>query len=227
MYDFEYDPEDYEFGPDEYSEEYEIKVREIILEAINKKIKQTVDSLAVEKEANEDLRNKNQELQRKIHTLETEWKKTLENALKEKEIEVQRKLFMDLAVGDSVYVVDAKCSRTKCEKCNGTGKHEVEILGKKTTAKCPFCSGGNKERYEYFPREDSICGIKFNLWKRPDGWGKNIRADLDKNVTLEFCLAKRDSWNKRDSFYFTLEDCQKACDQMNQDRQEKEKQLEG
>lgn len=209
-----YDEEEYYVNPEDYLEQYEVEVREIILKAMNDKIKKTIEELKTERENNKKLEERNQELRTKLYNIEKQSKQQLEVALKEKELETHRKLSTGFAVNDIVYYIKSKSTSTKCEKCNGKGKVEIEVLDKKTEVKCPHCSYGTIYHYTYYPEKDTISSIKFWV-RRKDNYDKRSPGILHEKWDIDMWLDRYDNSIRRDNLYKSLEECQKACDEKN------------
>lgn len=209
MYDY-FEDEPY-YNPEDFLEEYETEIREVILNAVNKKIKDTIEGLTLEKSKNEILTKEVGELKSTLRNIERLHKEELDKALKENTKEVERKLSCGFAPYDVVYYVESESKTTKCEKCGGGGKVAVEVLGKNTKVDCPHCSYGRVYHYTYYPVQDVVSSVYFNYH----------RADRDKRngeVVLnveEIYLDKNDSSMSQGNLYKTLEECQLKCDELN------------
>lgn len=209
MYDY-FEDEPY-YNPEDFLEEYETEIREVILNAVNKKIKDTIEGLTLEKSKNEILTKEVGELKSTLRNIERLHKEELDKALKENTKEVERKLSCGFAPYDVVYYVESESKTTKCEKCGGGGKVAVEVLGKNTKVDCPHCSYGRVYHYTYYPVQDVVSSVYFNYH----------RADRDKRngeVVLnvkEIYLDKNGSSMSQGNLYKTLEECQLKCDELN------------
>lgn len=209
MYDY-FEDEPY-YNPEDFLEEYETEIREVILNAVNKKIKDTIEGLTLEKSKNEILTKEVGELKSTLRNIERLHKEELDKALKENTKEVERKLSCGFAPYDVVYYVERESKTTKCEKCGGGGKVAVEVLGKNTKVDCPHCSYGRVYHYTYYPVQDVVSSVYFNYH----------RADRDKRngeVVLnveKIYLDKNDSSMSQGNLYKTLEECQLKCDELN------------
>ena len=60
-----YDEEEYYVNPEDYLEQYEVEVREIILKAMNDKIKKTIEELKTERENNKKIRREKSRIKNK------------------------------------------------------------------------------------------------------------------------------------------------------------------
>lgn len=194
------------YSPDEFLEKYELKLREIMFEAVNAKIKSSLEELKQLKAECEDL----QECKRK-HSDD------MKSKLKEKEIEVFQQIF-GFCVNEDVYIVACDKISVKCEKCSGTGHVETEVLGKIVTIKCPFCDYGNNNTYFYYPKKAKVKAIR--LWAtRNDSWDKK-KPGIIKGHNVEIYLDKNDFPTSPDKIFRTEEDCQAVCDQKNAEEAE-------
>jgi len=207
-----YDDEPYPYyDPEEFLEEYEVSLREVITKAVNDKIKKTIDDLETIKIENKGLQDKNRDLNYKINSIENQNKKDLEAALKVKEKEVERRLNVGFAVNDNVYYIKSKSNSTKCSKCNGTGKTEVEVLGKLTKVSCPHCNNGNIYTYTYSPAKDTISSFRYYI-SREEYRNKTSKSKIS---SLEINLDDYDHSTTADNLYKTLEECQVECNKKN------------
>jgi hypothetical protein len=209
MYNY-YEDEPY-YNPEDFLEEYETEIRDIILNAVNKKIKETIDGLTLEKSKNEVLTKEVGELKSKIRSSERIYKEELDKALKEKEIETTRRLTFELAPHDTVYYVKSKSTDHKCEKCNGKGKVKIEVLGKNTEVSCPHCSYGSNTTHFYYPEKDTITTVAFNIYRK-DRNNKNSGSEMSEG---KIWLEHYDYEKKVSDLFKTLEECQQKCDELN------------
>lgn len=208
-----YEDEPY-YNPEDFLEEYEVSLREIITKAVNDKIKKTIDALEVEKSKNEVLTKEISELKGKLRSADKLHKEELDKALKENSKEIKRKLSCGFAPYDVVYYVKSNSTTTKCEKCDGKGKVTVEVLGKNTKVDCPHCRYGRNYHYAYYPVQDVVSSVYFN-YHRED---RNKRdGELVLNVEKIY-LDKYDSSMSQESLYRTLEECQKRCNELNNEQ---------
>jgi hypothetical protein len=209
MYDY-YEDEPY-YNPEDFLEEYEVNLREIITKAVNDKIRKTIDELTLVKSQNEILTKEKNELKNQNRNIERVHKEELDKALKENTKEVERKLSCGFIPYDVIYYVKSDSKITKCEKCDGKGKVTVEVLGKNTKVDCPHCSYGNIYHYNYYPVQDIVSSVYFN-YHRID------RNKRDGELVLKvekIYLDKYDSSMSQESIYRTLEECQLRCDELN------------
>ena len=206
-----------EYNPEDFLEDYEVNLREVITKAVNDKIKTTIESLNNLKIENEALKMANSESRRKLNSLESQHKKDLERHIKETENEVERKFCGGFAINDDVYYLDHKTENSKCEKCGGIGKVELEVLGKLTKVNCPHCNYGTIHNRTYFPKKDKISYVKFSISRRNYG-------DTKPNsiVThIEYGLDGKENLASAEGLYKTLDECQVYCDKKNTETSDK------
>lgn len=206
MYDYEdyYEPNEYEMIINEFKDKMQ--------EVLKGEIKVYYDNI---KKDNIELKEQNKKLSGVNYKLINEHKKELESALEEKELEVQRKLGLGFAVNDTVYYIDSKCTTTKCEKCNGEGKVEIEVLGKKTKVNCPHCSYGKVYNYYYLSKEDIVRSLEFWVSREDRYYNNYTGGVLKEDWDIKIWLDKLDNYKRREDLYKTLEECQKNCDEEN------------
>ena len=204
-----YDEDDREpyYNQEDFLEEYEINLRDIITKAVNDKIKNTIEKLQSLEDENKSLSKEVGELRRNAYSTERLHKEQLEKALKEKELEVQKKLSSGFIPHDKVWYIETKAKQTKCEQCNGNYNVEVEVLGKMTKASCPHCSYGNITTYTYSVKQDTVSSIYYNYHREDRNKNHGIILNVDK-IYLDRYDGQKDS----KSLYKTLEDVQTECD---------------
>jgi hypothetical protein len=211
MYD-DYEPEYY--NPEDFLEEYEVSLREVIAKAVNTKIKNSLEKLEEYKEKYEKQSDEIRDLKRQINVANTDYEKKLKEALRENRKEIQKELSTGFAVNDSVWYIDSKSTMHTCDKCNGNYNIEVEVLGKKTNVKCPHCDYGRVYTHEYFPKEDTISSLQFYI-SRTDRNNKNSEVILKTDWGIKVWLDKLDSDMKTESLYKSYEECLKVCEEKN------------
>ncbi len=206
--------EDYyeEINPEDFLEEYEVQIRDILQQAISNKYQNMISELQQNTNKINELTQMNKKLTQENYVAETNFASRLNMALKEKEKEVERRLCLGWIVGEKVWSIKSKSNTVVCKKCNGAYKIEAEILGKKTFVNCPHCSYGNVTIYEYFPAEDTITSIRYWVSKETKDRISNAVIKWDVEIWLE----KRDGNLKPESLYKTKEECQVACDKANE-----------
>jgi hypothetical protein len=211
-----YDEDDREpwYNPEDFLEEYEVNLREIIAKAVNDKIKNTIEKLQIVEDENKELRNQVGELKRNTYNAERLHKDQLEKALKEKELEVQRSLSCGFIPHDKVYYIESTAKNTKCEQCNGNYKMEIEILGKKTKVHCPHCSYGNITTYTYSVKQDTVSSIYYNYHREDRNKKFGIVLNVDK-----IYLDKYDGQKSLTNLFKTLEEAQVECDKRNANKE--------
>jgi len=206
--------EDYGFEGYAEPSEFDLKINEIINAEVTTRIEQTVKDLEIYKEENDKLGKKLLDAKCKLAKVENDYKKQLEQALIEKELEVHRQLGLGFAVNDIVYYIDNTTTSTKCEKCGGKGNVKVDVLGREAEVRCPHCSYGKILHYNYFPKKDIVRSIKFWM-SRKDKYNYNVPGELKEDWDIEIWLDDKDDDIKRKNLYKTLEDCQVACNEKN------------
>jgi len=207
------DFDDYDYERYEPPSEFMTKIDELVKEEVVNNIKSKIEDLnsyiTQEKELRETLRiTKNQ-----LRDLENKHKIELQQALKDKEIEVQRKLGVGFAVNDTVYYIETERSYTKCDKCNGKYEMKVEVLGKETNVRCPHCSCGQVMHCKYYPKQDIISSIKFYISRKEWRNNKSL-GELTEDKNIEMYLEKSEGYKNRGSLYHTEEECQAVIDKM-------------
>ena len=198
-----YDEDDREpyYNQEDFLEEYEINLRDIITKAVNDKIKNTIEKLQSVEDKNNRLSKEISELKRNIYSTERLHKEQLDKALKEKELEIQKKLSSGFTPHDKVWYIESKAKQTKCEQCNGNYNVEVEVLGKMTKASCPHCSYGNITTYTYSVKQDTVSSIYYNYHREDRNKNHGIILNVDK-IYLDRYDGQKDS----KSLYRTLEE---------------------
>jgi uncharacterized small protein (DUF1192 family) len=204
----------YEDAPYCEPSEFDIKINELIHEELKSRIGFTLDELEREKAKNKPLSEEISRLKTELHRTKTEYDKSLKEALREKELEVNRKFGLGFTVNDVVYYVNGECTRTKCEKCGGIGKVEVKVLGKAVKVECPYCEYGNVEHWHYTPQKDTINSMRFWI-SRKDSWD-NKSTGIAREGNIEIYLNKKEHSMKTSSLYKALEECQAECDTKNE-----------
>lgn len=203
---YEYDDYEQYYNPEDFLEDYEVQLRDLITDAVNKKIQKTVEELKIEKENRVQLEEKLRELKNNIYNSDRVHKEQLEKALMEKQKAVEEKLSCGFVPHDTVWYVKSDSKRLICPKCNGQYKIKVEVLGKDKEVDCPHCSYGSIYQYTYYPARDIVSSIYFNFHRKNSG----IELYVDK-----IYLDKSDfSW-KPDELYKSEEECQLKCDRLN------------
>jgi uncharacterized Zn-finger protein len=211
MYDYYEEPEYY--NPEDFLEEHEVTLREIMVNAVNKKIKNTIDDLTKEKTDNESLRKEISSLRSKLHNLEYSQKQQNEQTFKEGYKEAERKLGLGFSVNDKVWYMTSKRNESICPKCNGNYKIKVDILGKEQEVNCPHCSYGKITKYTYLPKSDIVRSINYSI-SRVNYNSRLSPAEL-KEEWVKVWLDSSDYEKKLADVYLSEEDCKKACDEEN------------
>lgn len=210
-----YYEEDYYYNPEDFLEQYEVEIRDVLVEAVNKKIKKTVDEL---EESKEEIKNLQKTLDEKVAIIrdyDREYKIKLDKTLQENNKENERKLGGGYAPNDIVWIVGNKRTETKCPKCNGDYKMKVDVLGKETEVRCPYCSYGNIVTYEYYPEEKTISSIELNYRRKEYGWANSGIVLYINKIHLDKCEYSKNS----EDVYKTLEECQIECNKENEEQE--------
>jgi len=212
MYDYEDEPY---YNPEDFLEQHETEIRDILTKAVNVKIKDTVDELVAAKSMIEQITKERNEFRSKNYNMERVHKEELEKSLKEKELEVTRRLTCGFAPYDTVYYIKSKSTDHKCEKCKGKGKVKIEVLGKETEVNCPHCSYGSNTTYFYYPEKDTVTTVGFSIYRK-DRNNRNSGSEMSEGkIYLEHCEYEK----KTSDLYHTLEECQDVCDKKNNKKQ--------
>ena len=199
------------FDPEDFLESYEVKIREIMNEAVNVKIKSQLEELEQLKIDFKKVQEDYYKTRRELSEVNRQHELKMKQVVKDTEFEAQRKLGLDFAVGDTAYFVKNNSTSKKCDKCNN-GKVDIEVLGVKTTATCPFCTYGRIHTSNYQPQSGVINSIKFCISKA-DGPRKLPGVVHDQNT--EYYLGRLDRAFRRSNIYKTLVECQAVCDAEN------------
>lgn len=212
MYDYGDDYEQY-YNPEDFLEEYEVQLRDLIVNATNNKIKNTIEELKSEKENNKKLEQELKELRSNLHNTNRIHKEQLDKALIEKQKEVEEKLSCGFVPHDTVWYIKSKSTQTVCEKCNGQYKIKVDVLGKEKEVDCPYCSYGKVTHFTYYPVKDIVSSI-YIYFNRIDKNKKNSGIQLN---VKEIYLDKYDYTMNINNLYKTEEECQTECDKKNKE----------
>ena len=199
------------YNPEDFLENYEVKIREIMTEAANVKIKSQLEELEKLKADNKQLQESYYTARRELSQINRETEQKIKQVIAETTLEVERTLGLDFAVGDTVYFTANDSKKRKCEKCN-SGKVDVEVLGVKTTVSCPFCSYGSIVTPHYQPKSGVINSIKFYI-STPGDYKRRPGVVHDGNT--EYYIDRVDRTFNRSKLYKTLEECQAVCDMDN------------
>ena len=124
-----YDCEPY-YNPEDFLEDYEVQLRDLMTGAVNKKIQKTVEELKIEKENNVQLEEKLREAKKNIYNAERVYKEQLKKALIEKQKETEEKLSCGFVPHDTVWYIKSDAKSLVCKKCNGQYKIKTKVLDK-------------------------------------------------------------------------------------------------
>ena len=105
--------------------------------------------------------------------------------------EVRKEVFGPFTIGQKVFVVKTKNSRTPCQECKGTRKITCTLSTKEeVTVECPKCRGrGELDNYTKHPEENIIKSISADTYRNNVGQRETITSikyymewnDLKKN----------------------------------------------
>lgn len=191
----------YDYDEQNYKEDYEQEILEIIEKVVAEKVEQGTKAFMKEKEQiqkntekkvelNNTIRNlgtENSKLEKKVYHLEME----ILNAEKAKKEEIE-KIKIDFGndylktivgewkEGDKAYFIDERDTNTDCPNCHGTGKTTAELSnGQKAKITCNFCGGSKwlricEQRLNYHCVED--MGVYLNRGKPYLGFRNHYRS---------------------------------------------------
>ena len=172
-----YDDYDYEQEPnypevEEIIEEAEDKFKEFLY----KQYKEQYDSLERQKELLDQIKSdlNKRESDLNIREGELNHRANLLSKREETQFEVFKKRWFDsLGIkwtpGDRGYIYQIIEKKDTCPVCDGKGKIEVEIKGKKYTTRCPKCDGYNPKvivDYNYVIKKVEISEVYYTVRKR-------------------------------------------------------------
>jgi len=138
----------------EPTDEFSVKLHELINGEVKGKIKETVEEL-------ESLKSEyilqSQELSKVRNDLRlasVNHDKELKQAAKV----AQREYWFDCAVGDKVFILNKNIKTKKCERCDGKGEVKTIIDYVEVKAECPICGTYSKRQKLYFTEYSIIEG---------------------------------------------------------------------
>ena len=239
-----YDDYDYEQEPnypevEEIIEEAEDKFKEFLY----KQYKEQYDSIERQKELlyqmKADLNKREGDLN--IRERELDHRANLLSKSEETQYEIFKKrwfcsLGIDWTPGDRGYIYQIVEKKDTCPVCDGSGKVEVEIKGKKYTTKCPKCQGYNPNivvDYDYVIKKVEISEVYYTVRKRRIPSEGDIVEKLtytysnEPHTYMTVKIVSNDDiiFNKSpENVYHTEEDCIKAAkDEVEKRRRELKK----
>lgn len=213
-----------EYREDDYVEEYELKIREIMIQAVNSKIKESLEDLSQLRVDFAKLKKDYDNAKHQINRINKEKEEEIKCTIQETEISVERRLGLDFTVGDTVFRAKSEGNSTKCPHCKD-GVVIVNVLGIDKKVSCPFCDYGKITTYKWSPKSSTIRSIKFYMTS-PDSWTK--RQGVVKDENTEYNLNNSDSTFHRSNLFKTEEECRLVCDEMNKIEKERaDKRLKG
>ena len=194
--------EEDEFYEDyELTDEFSIKINELITGEVKSQIKETVEEL---ESINHEYSLQSIELsviRNEMRVLNASHEKELKQAVKI----AQREYWFDCAVGDKIFILDSKNRTKKCDKCGNTQKVKVVIDSVEVDAECPIC-GTYEKRHKMQYAEYSIV----------EGVVERLQIELTKDHKWVH-LWIRDKEYKYEIAYYkifkTKEECQVAYDE--------------
>jgi len=135
-------------------------------------------------------------------------------------MDAYRRSLFGVGSGDKVYVVGNKGEYKKCEYCGGTHKIMVKVLDTDKIVECPKCDyhGNILTGREYFPKTYIVKYASIQVLTDESAYIKVSAVENDgtkrEYETTDFVLypSKADRYNAH--CYYSLEDCKKACEEM-------------
>lgn len=227
-----YDDCDYE-NESNYPEVEEVieEAEEKFKEFLYKQYKEQYDSIERQKELLDqikaDLNKREGDLN--IRERELNHRETLLSKSEETQFEIFKKRWFDsLGInwtpGDRGYIYQIVEKKETCPVCEGKGKVEVEIKGKKYTTKCPKCEGYNPKvtiDYSYEIKKVEISEVYYTVRKRRIPSEGDIVEKLTYTysnephtyMTVKIVSNGDTIFNKSpENVYQTEEDCIKAAE---------------
>ena len=206
----EFDYEDYyeQSELEELREEYLKKAEELF----NKDLKKIVEQTKEVYNFQNNLIQREKEIEDKERALEDK-ERALYNQLR-------KELGLDLDIGQIVYIVKVNEKKYICTHCGGKGRINIEKDGIVYKAECPHCYYGSMVERKYETVNRQIEGISYRFYVSRD---RKIREKFDYETDY-IALTYESRTYKRKEIYLTLEEAQKACDELNQKEQERIKQ---
>ena len=227
-----WEPEYYECEPnypevEEIIEEAEDKFKEFLY----RQYKEQYDSIERQKELIDQMKvelNK-RESDLNIRERELDHRANLLSKSEETQFEIFKKrwfdnLGIDWTPGDRGYIYQIVEKKDTCPVCDGKGKVEVEIKGKKYTTKCPKCEGYNPKvivDYDYVIKKVEISEVYYTVRKRriPSKGDVVERLTYTYSNEPQTCMTIKTVSNGDAIFnklpenvYSTEEDCIKAAE---------------
>lgn len=227
-----YDEYDYENEPnypevEEAVEEAEEKFKKFLY----KQYKEQYDSIERQKELiaqiKTDLNKRESDLN--IRERELDHRANILSKSEETQYEIFKNRWFDSlgigwTTGDRGYIYQITEKKETCPICEGKGKVELEIKGKKYTTRCPVCEGYNPKvtvDYSYEIKKVEICEIYYTVRKRRipsegDVVENSTYTDSDEphtDMTVKIISNGDVIFNKSpENVYSTEEDCIKAAE---------------
>lgn len=226
-----------DFWDDDYSE-YELFMNELkntLKGQIKKEVTDEINDLKKELAELKDYKDNFQKYNTEMEDLKNKLK-SAEESVEKRAKEIRLKDVLEL-IEKPVYLIDYKYEYTvdKCDKCDEDRMiHFNSPSGKEYIETCPYC---NKHRTVHFPIEGRLLSVgnkKYEAYENYEMQGIRLEYVIPKYY-LDKCLD-----NKADEFYYevsrvydgkdftkcneyelnrmyyrNLEDCQKACDFIN------------
>jgi hypothetical protein len=191
--------------------EFSVAINQLIDDEVAKRNKELSEQNAYLLSNKEIIEKQLSDLRFFKHGAEYDFKKTLEEAVKQAEIDTVKKITGGFVIGQHIWAVRQVGEDSLCPNCHGQKKYDVIIpdgTNRTSSISCPDCRGWGKiTTYSSQPEQAKIYEI--NIVNDNHGWKmKGIRSAKKWNETgnvemeLSGCFA-------------TLEECQAACDQAN------------
>lgn len=192
---------------DEFYEEYEltdefsVKINELITGEVKNQIKQTVEELESLKRGYGLQSQELSSLRAWIRSSKADHEKEIKQSVKI----AQREYWFDCAVGDKIFILDKKARIEKCERCGGSNHVVVIIDSVEVKAECPVCGTYEKRQKmshtEYSIVEGTVERLQVELTDR-NKWVRLWIRDKEYKYELE-----------HDKIFRTKEECQVAHDE--------------
>jgi hypothetical protein len=194
--------EDNEFYEDyELTDEFSVKINELITGEVKSQIKKTVEEL---ESINHEYSLQSIELsviRNEMRVLNASHEKELKEAVKI----AQREYWFDCAVGDKVFILDKKTRTKKCERCGGSNHVSVIADSVEVKAECPVCGTYEKRQKMQYTEYSIVEGIVERLQIELTKDHKWVHLWIrDKEYKYELAY---------DKIFRTKEECQATLDE--------------
>ncbi len=212
-----YQNETYEFQGDEL-ESYEVEIRAMLYDALKNKTMAAFSELQTLREKSQHQHDTITKLRGEVFKMQQVRENELLENTKQAETNIRRQFAAGFNVGDEIYVIGSQTTRTQCEKCTGSGKVMVDVLGKDVKVNCPHCSYGVIIAHYYFPQRRPIhhININSNIWRNHKDGKQNV-GRIDTQITLYLSESGDgiEVHKNNSQVFHTLEECRMECDMRN------------